>query len=145
MVPVREVAQGVAVCFCVRDIAGPLRHEGVCPLGPVGDHVFEVGEEAADEHGVRESFWEGRLVVEVVPTSAQRRLCRCPGYADSGGELLVSGGARVEEVGIITGPGGRPGPCRRGGRGLAWWRGGGFWRWVVPFGSWRRGGRRWLA
>src|SRR6516165_10550602 len=68
---------------------------------------------------------------EVVPMSAQSRLCRPPRYADLLWKFLVSGGERADEVGIITGPRGR----RAGGQG----------RDSAPASSWE--GRRagWLA
>ena len=40
-------------------------------------------------------------VVDLVPTSAQTALCRCPCYADLLGNALVSVGERTQEIGII--------------------------------------------
>jgi hypothetical protein len=49
----------------------------------------------------------GDAVVDVVPTSAQRRLCRPLRYADLGPESVGRQGDRLEEIGIITVPQGR--------------------------------------
>src|SRR5260370_38308441 len=44
---------------------------------------------------------ERRPVIHVVPTSAQRRLCRPADYAEPGAKGLLAGGERAESIGII--------------------------------------------
>ena len=84
----------------------------------------------------------GAAVVDVVPTSAQRRLCRPGGYADLDEDRLLSGGARAEVVGIIKGLRGRRAGCRvRDSGPVSCWVGSCA-RSPVPSGTCRRAGRR---
>jgi hypothetical protein len=127
--PFDRVLFGLGVGASVGDLLGP-GHEVVVELLEVGDPaVFHLGDERGADVGV-ESFLlapalrlvglgvhqvhaqhrarSGQLmvrirgaVIDIAPTSAQCRLCRCPRYADHEREALVGQGEQAEQVGII--------------------------------------------
>ena len=57
----------------VAHVVGPLPNDGLGPLHPPDDGLFELVDEPAGEDQPRKALWERALVLEVLPADGEAR------------------------------------------------------------------------